>query len=61
MIDEDGGPILGFWDGPGPAELVEYFEYVRISGPHGDAVTWQVYLKERMWLLLADWGYPWRE
>jgi hypothetical protein len=62
MGDRAAEWTLGFWDGPGPDELAEYFAYAELSGERtGVVVPWRTYLQEKMWLMLADWGYPWRE
>jgi hypothetical protein len=58
----DGGPhaerTLGFWDGPGPDEVVEFFAYQDLFGQcEGVTLPWHVYLGERMWMILEILGY----
>ena len=55
VAPEVGGPE--FWDGPGAAQVVEYFELARIAREEeGVFVPWWIYLEERMWLALGESG-----
>jgi hypothetical protein len=53
---------IAFWEGPGPREVADYFAYERHLGlPEGVSLPWSTYMAERMWAIIEELGYLWRE